>query len=172
MVNKLINSELGTAFVTDPSIALWTYVKSIWDNATGYTVPVSTAIKFDTKFGEQKGFTNFWIVENMPTFEKSQIIGGTRYEYEDVKRIQILCVGPSAKNKKWNMERHTDSLINANLTGMRTTYGIKTMNLSGWTELNMEENSKQTSMIPQKNFQTARSFATVTLRYEQEATTV
>ena len=172
MVNKLLNSRLGTAFTTDPSVALWTYVKSIWGTSTGYTVPANTAIKFDTKFGEVKGFYNFFVVENMPSSHKPQIIGANRFSVSEVKRIQIMCVGKSAKNVKWNMENHISSLINGNITGMQS-YGIDSMILSDFTEIpTTETETIKTDLQPNVGFQKTRSFATVTLRYDLESASV
>ena len=169
MVNKLINSRLSTAMPTDPSVALWTWVKSIWGTSTGYTVPANTAIKFDTKFGEFKGFYNYWIVENMPKNHKPQVLGALRFEVEEVKRIQIMCVGTSAKDTKWKMEQHTQSLINGNVTGLQTTYGIHSVILSDFQDIpTAETETVKTNLQPNTGFQKARSFATVTLRYEQE----
>ena len=173
MVNKLLNARLGTALPTDPSVALWTYVKSIWANSTGYTVPASTAIKFDTKFGENKGFFNYFIVENMPILHKPQILGASRFRTEEVKRIQILCVGTSAKDTKWKMEQHTQSLINGNVIGMQTTYGIDEILLSSFQDIPTSETEVvKTNLQPNVGFQKARSFATVTLRYDQYQTSV
>ncbi|UVF62442.1 hypothetical protein [Nitrososphaeria virus YSH_922147] len=172
MTNKLINSDLGAVFSTDPAVALWTYIKSIWTTTTGYTVPASSAIKFDTKFGEMKGFFFYFIVENMPSSIKPQILGGSRYSVEEVKRIQILCIGKSAKDTKWKMEQHILSLLNSNLTGMTATYGIKVMNISEFQEIpTSETDDKITGLQPNTGFHKARSFATVRLRYELESTT-
>lgn len=169
MVNKLINSRLGTALTTDPSVALWTYIKSIWGTSTGYTVPVNTAIKFDTKFGEMKGFYNYFVVENMPKSVKPTVLGAARFHTDEVKRIQILCVGTSAKNTKWNMEQHIQSLVNGNVTGM-WSYGIDEMILSDFQEIPTSESETiKTNLQPNTGFQKARSFATVTLRYDQES---
>jgi hypothetical protein len=171
MVNKLLNSDLGAVFSTDPSIALWTYIKSIWGTTTGYTVPANTAIKFDTKFGEMKGFYNYFIVENMPSSIKPQCLGGSRYSVEEVKRVQILCIGKSAKSVKWNMEQHILSLVNSNLTNMASTYGIKIMNISEFQEIPTSETEDvKTGLQPNTGFHKARSFATVRLNYELEST--
>lgn len=172
MTNKLINSDLGAVFSTDPSVALWTYIKSIWGTTTGYTVPANTAIKFDTKFGSGKGFFNFFVVENMPSSIRPQTVGGSRYTVEEVKRIQIMCIGTSAKDTKWKMEQHILSLLNSNLSGMTATYGIKIMNISEFQEIPTSETEQTiTNLQPNTGFQKARSFATVRLRYELESTT-
>lgn len=173
MVNKLINSRLGAVFSTDPAVGLWTWLKSVWTTSTGYSVPAAAAIKFDTKFGEQKGFLNFVIVENMPSATTPQTLGGERYETVDTKRIQILCIGTSAKNTKWLIERHINSLINSNPTGMQATYGINEIQLSDFTDIGntVENDAKITTLQPTRDFQRARSRATVTLKYEEEATT-
>lgn len=179
MTNKLLNSRLDAVFSTDPAVALWTYVKSIWNTATGYTTVPDygvasgsiTKIKFDTKFGQAKGFQNYWIVENMPNLVKPQILGASRYVYEDVKRVQIFCIGPNSKNTKWLMERHTDSLINGNPTGMQATYGIDTIQISNFQDIPVEEPDSEVSNLQPNKFYKARSFATVTLKYEQYSTT-
>ena len=173
MVNKLLSTRLGTALPTDPSVALWTYVKSIWGSSTGYTVPANTAIKFDTKFGDFKGFFNYFIVENMPKITKPQVLGAGRFHTDEVKRIQIMCVGTSAKDTKWKIEQHIQSLINGNITGMQTTYGIDEMILSDFQEIpTSESDTFKTDMQPNTGFQKARSFATVTLKYDQYQTAV
>jgi len=166
MVNKLLNSRLSAAFTTDPSVALWTYIKSIWGTVTGYTVPAVATVKFDTKFGEQKGFFYFVIVENMPENIKPLQIGAATFMYESVKRLQIFCIGPSAKDKKWKMERHIESLINGDLRGMQTTYGINSVTISQFSELPGEGETNQKNESPTKDFQVARSYALVTLRHE------
>jgi len=171
MTNKLVNARLNAVMPTDPAVALWTWLKSVWGTTTGYTVPASTAIKFDTKFGEQKGFLNFVIVENMPTIVKPMTLGGARYSNEEVKRIQIISTGTSAKNTKWNMERHIDSLINGNPTGMQTTYGMNEIQCGTFSEIGTgETEQKITALQPNRAFQRVRSFAEVTLKYDQVAT--
>lgn len=173
MVNKLINSTLGTAFTVDVDKALWTYIKSLWGNSTGYTVPAASAIKFDTKFGSTKGFFYYFVVENMPSTIKPQTLGGSRYQVEEVKRIQLMAVTTDAKAKLRSMENHLISLLNSNLTGMQTTYGIKVMNISSFQEISTSETEEKiTGLKPNSGFQKARSFATVRLSYELESTTV
>jgi len=172
LTEKLLNARLNAVFSTDPAVGLWTWLKSVWDTTTGYTVPAKTAIKFDTKFGSMKGFYNYIIVENMPTIVTPQTLGGSRYENTEVKRIQILCVGTSAKNTKWNMERHIDSLINGNPTGMQTTYGINTIQCGTFSEIGTgEDDPTVTKLQPNRAFQRVRSFAEVELKYEQVGTT-
>jgi hypothetical protein len=172
MTEKLINSRLGAVFSTDPAVALWTWVKSVWGTSTGYSVPANTAIKFDTKFGDMKGFLNYFIVENMPSVITPQVLGGTRTAVEEVKRIQILCIGTAAKNTKWLMERHIDSLINSNRTGMQATYGIDEISLDSFTDIATGEGEEQkTGLFPNRAHQRVRSFANVTMKYQQEATT-
>lgn len=171
MVDKLLNAQLGAVFPTDPAVALWTYVKAQWTTVTGYSPPAVSLIKFDTKFGSQKGFYNYFIVENMPQDVKPQTIGGARYRYNDVKRVQILCVGPSAKNNKWLMEQHIDSIINANPRGMITTYGIDEIQLTSFTDVVGESDTQITGMMPNKADQVARSRALVYLIYDKYATT-
>lgn len=172
MTNKLLNSDLGAVFTVDPAVGLWTYIKSIWTTATGYTVPAASAIKFDTKFGEMKGFYNYFVVENMPSSIKPQVLGGSRYTVEEVKRIQILCIGKSAKDTKWKMEKHIESLLNGNLLGMQGTYGIKVMNISSFQDIpTSETESAITGLQPNTGFHKARSFAVVRLQYELESTT-
>jgi len=173
LVNKLINSRLGTVFTTDPAVTLWTIIKNNWTNSTGYTVPTQATVKFDTKFGEFKGFFYYVIIENMPTFVTSQILGNSRYLYEDKKRLQILAIGSDAKDKKWKMERHIESIINGNPTLAQTTYGIDVVTISEFTEIPTDETEATTTNLnPTKGFHKARSFATVTLRWEQEATAI
>jgi len=167
MVNILKNSRLNAAFTTDPSVALWTYIKSIWGTTTGYSPPASATVKFDTKFGEQKGFFYFVIIENMPETIKPLQIGAATFMYDAVKRLQIFCIGPTAKDKKWKMERHIESLINADLKGMQTTYGINSVRISQFTELPGEVESEQKNESPTKEFQVARSYALVSMTFEQ-----
>ena len=157
MSNKLINSRLGTVFSTDPAVTLWTVIKNNWTNSTGYTVPAQATVKFDTKFGEFKGFFYFVIVENMPNIVKPQTLGNSRYVYEDKKRVQILAIGSDAKDKKWKMERHIDSIVNGNPTLAQTTYGIDVVTLSDFTEIPTDENDVSiTGLTPTKGFHQAR----------------
>ena len=165
----MLNARLGTVQTVDNAVGLWTYLKSIWTTTTGYTVPAVADIRFDTKFGEQKGKYNFVIVENMPQTIKPQILGGERDTIHDVKRIQIMCLGPSAKNNKWLMEKHIDSLLNGNKTGMQTTYGIDEMLLSEFVEIPVQPDPNITSLMPTKIDQ-ARSRALITLKYDNYAT--
>jgi hypothetical protein len=171
MVNKLLNARLSAVTPTDHAIALWTILSNNWTTSTGYSPPAASTIKFDTKFGAFKGKSNYVIVENMPTMIKSQVLGNTRYQYEDKKRIQILCHGPSAKNNKWLIEKHIDSILNGNPTILQTTYGIDFVSISDFTEIPSETEDMKTNMTPNITDQTARSFATVTLQYETYATT-
>lgn len=173
MVNKLVNSRLGAVFTTDPAVALWTVIKNNWTQVTGYDtlVPAQATVKFDTKFGELAGFNYYVIVENMPNLVKPQTLGGSRYQYEDVKRLQIMAVGPSAKDKKWKMERHIDSLINGNPTLAQTTYGIDVLQLSDFTEIPVTSDTNTTNFQPVAVTQ-ARSFATVRMYWEQESQTI
>lgn len=172
MVDKLLNAQLAAVFSVDPAVALWTYVKAQWTTVTGYSPPVVGLIKFDTKFGSQKGYFNYFIVENMPQAIKPQTLGGARYRYNDVKRVQILCVGPSAKNNKWLMEQHIDSIINANARGMQTTYGMDEIQLTSFTDVVGETDVQITGLMPNKEDQVARSRALVTLIYDKYATAV
>src|SRR3989304_285169 len=166
MVNKLLVAQLGTAFTVDPSVGLWTYLKSIWGTSTGYAVPAVGSVKFDTKFGEQKGFYNFVIIENMPQTIKPQILGAGRFRYNDVKRIQVMCLGPSAKNNKWLMEKHIESLLNGNVTGMQPTYGIDEMILTEFSEIFVQPDPNITALMPTK-IDMARSRALITLIYDE-----
>ena len=172
MVEKLLNARLAAVFTTDPAVGLWTYVKAHWTDVTGYSPPVVGLIKFDTKFGSAKGFYNYFIVENMPQDVKPQTLGGARYRYNDVKRVQILCVGTSAKNNKWLMEQHIDSIINGNPTGMQTTYGIDEFLLTSFTDIVGESDVQITGLMPNKADQVARSRALVNLMYDKYATAV
>src|SRR3990172_13028714 len=172
MVDKLLIAQLGAVFTVDPAVALWTYVKAQWTTVTGYSPPVVSLVKFDTKFGEMKGFYNYFIVENMPQAIKPQTLGGSRYRYNDVKRVQILCVGKSAKNNKWLMEQHIDSILNGNPMGMITTYGIDEVQLTNFTDVIGESYVQITGLMPIKEYQVARSRALVTLLYDKYATAV
>ena len=173
----MLNARLDAVQTADNAVGLWTYVKSIWGTATGYTTVPDyglsgssvTKIKFDTKFGDViKGYYNFFIVENMPQEIKPQIIGGGRDTITDVKRVQIMCLGPSCKNNKWLMEKHIDSLINGNKTGMQTTYGIDWMVLSQWQEIPVSTEADTTQLKGMKIDQ-ARSSALVTLKSDNYA---
>lgn len=170
MPNKLLNARLDAVQTVDDAVALWTYIKSIWTTTTGYAPPAVSLVKFDTKFGDMKGFLNYFIVENMPNSIKPQTIGGSRYRYEEAKRVQIMCIGPSAKNNKWLMEKHIDSLVNGNLTGMQTTYGIDFMQLSEFNEIPGETEANISGLEPTKKYQVSRSSALVTLFHEAYST--
>ena len=63
MVNKLLNARLSAVLTGDTSVSLYTWLSANWATSTGYTVPLSTAIKFDTKFGSTKGFFNYIIID-------------------------------------------------------------------------------------------------------------
>lgn len=171
MTNKLLNSRL-TAITPDPSISFDTWLSANWSTTTGYTVPASSAIKIDTKFGSTKGFFNYIIIEEMPKKISPQTIGSGRYTNVEVKRIQIMCIGTTAKVTKWNMERHIESLVNGNPTGMQTTYGIDWIQLTDFNEIPTSENDgTMTNLQPNTGFQKARSTAQVTMRWESEAST-
>lgn len=172
MVNKILNSRLGT-ISPDPSISFDTWLTSVWSTVTGYTVPASSAIKIDTKFGSGKGFFNFIIIEEMSKNIKPQILGSGRYVNTEVKRIQIMCIGTTAKVTKWNMERHIESLVNGNPAAMQTTYGIDWIHLTDFNEIPTSENDQTiTNLQPNTGFQKARSSALVSMRWESESTTV
>ena len=171
MVNKLLNSRLG-AVIPDPSISFDTWLTANWATVTGYTVPAITAVKIDTKFGSTKGFFNYIIIEEMPKKITPQIIGASRYVNVEVKRIQILCIGTTAKVTKWNIEKHIESLVNGNPTGMQTTYGIDWMQLTDFNEIPTSEKEETiTNLQPNTGFQKARSTAQITMRWESEAST-
>lgn len=53
------------------------------------------------------------------------------------------------------------------LQGLQTTYGIDTVQISDFTELNIPIEDNVTGLEPSKQDQRARSFATITLRWEQ-----
>ena len=144
-----------------------------WATVTGYTVPAITAIKVDTKFGSTKGFFNYIIIEEMPKKITPQIVGGSRYVNMEVKRIQIMCIGTTAKVTKWNIEKHIESLVNGNPTGMQTTYGIDWMQLTDFNEITTSENDETiTNVQPNTAFQKARSTAQITMRWESESSSV
>ena len=171
MVNKLLNSRL-TAITPDPSISFDTWLSANWSTTTGYTVPALSAIKVDTKFGSTKGFFNYIIIEEMPKKITPQTIGAGRYTNVEVKRIQIMWIGTTAKVTKWNMERHIESLVNGNPTGMQTTHGIDWIQLTDFNEIPTSENDgTMTNLQPNTGFQKARSTAQVTMRWESEAST-
>jgi len=166
MVNKLLNAQLSGVFTVDPAVALWTFIKNNWGTVTGYTVPVVANVKFDTKFGDMIGY-NFVIVENMPVDIKPQILGAGRFRYNDTKRIQIMCEGTSAKNTKWNMERHIDSIINGNVTGMQATFGIDEVLLSEFVEIPVGVTETDITQRKASRVLTARSRALATLIFDQ-----
>ena len=172
MTYKLINSRLG-AVIPDPSISFDTWLTANWATVTGYTVPAISAIKIDTKFGSTKGFFNYIIIEEMPKKITPQIVGGSRYVNIEVKRVQILCIGTTAKVTKWNIERHIESLVNGNPTDMQTTYGIDWMQLTDFNEIPTSETEQAiTNLQPNTGFQKARSTAQITFRWESEASSV
>ena len=172
MVNKLLNSRLN-AVIPDPSISFDAWITANWSTVTGYTVPAISAIKVDTKFGSTKGFFNYIIIEEMPKKITPQIVGSGRYTNVEVKRIQIMCIGTTAKVTKWNMERHIESLVNGNPTAMQTTYGIDWIQLTDFNEIPTSETDETiTNMQPNTGFQKARSTAQITMRWESEASSV
>ena len=172
MVNKLLNSRLGTV-IPDPSISFDTWLTANWATVTGYTVPAISAIKVDTKFGSTKGFFNYIIIEEMPKKIVPQTVGAGRYTNIEVKRIQILCIGTTANVTKWNIEKHIESLVNGNPTGMQTTYGIDWMQLTDFNEIPTSETDQSiTNLQPNTGFQKARSTAQITLRWESESSSV
>lgn len=136
-------------------------------------MPALSAIKVDTKFGSTKGFFNYIIIEEFPKKITSQMVGASRYTSVEVKRIQILCIGTTAKVTKWNIERHIESLVNGNPTGMQTTYGIDWIQLTEFNEIpTSETDSTITNLQPNTGFQKARSSALITMRWESEASSV
>ncbi len=156
----------------DPSVGLHIWLKSVWATVTGYTVPITNKIKFDTKFGSGKGFFNFILVEEMPKNITPQTLGSGRYNNIEIKRIQILCIGTDAKTTKFNMEKHIESLINGNPTAMQATYGIDTIHVESFTEIPTSETDNTiTELMPTTGFQKARSVSQVSMKYEQEFTT-
>ena len=172
MVNKLVNSRL-TDITPDPSKSLDSWLTANWGTVTGYTVPSIGSIKIDTKFGPFKGFYNYIVIEEMPKRISPQTVGAGRYVNTEVKRVQILCIGTDAKTTKWNMERHIESLINGNVTGMQATYGIDTIQLSEFNEIPTDEtDSIITNLKPNRGFQKTRSSAQVTMRWESESVTI
>ena len=172
MTNKLLNSRLN-AVIPDPSISFDTWLSANWSTVTGYTVPAISAIKVDTKFGSTKGFFNYIIIEEMPKKITPQTVGANRYTNVEVKRIQIMCIGTTAKVTKWNMERHIESLVNGNPTGMQSTYGIDWIQLTDFNEIPTSETDETiTNMQPNTGFQKARSTAQISMRWESESTTV
>ena len=172
MVNKLLNSRLG-AIIPDPSISFDTWLTANWAVSTGYTVPTIDKIKVDTKFGSTKGFFNYIIIEEMPKKITPQIVGAGRYTNIEVKRIQIMCIGTTAKVTKWNMEKHIESLVNGNPTSMQTTYGIDWIQLTDFNEIPTSETDETISnMQPNTGFQKARSTAQISMRWESEASSV
>ena len=109
----------------------------------------------------------------MPKSIKSQTVGNGRYTNTEVKRIQIMCIGTAAKTTLYNIEKHIESLVNGNPTGMQTTYGIDWISLSDFTDIPTSENDDTiTNLQPNTGFQKARSKATITLRFETEASTI
>src|SRR3990167_2319195 len=172
MVNKLLNSRLS-AITPNVSDSFDTWITANWSQVTGYTVPASSAIKIDTKFGSGKGFFNFLIIEEMPKKTSSQTLGNGRYTITEVKRIQIMCVGTTAKTTKYNMEKHIESLVNGNPTAMQTTYGIDWITLTDFNEIPTSETDETiTNLQPNTAFQKARSTALITFRYETETSTI
>jgi len=171
MTNKLVNSRLGTV-IPDSSVSFDTWLTANWTTSTGYTVPAASAIKIDRKFGSGKGFFNFIIIEEMPKKIMPQTVGAGRFVNTEVKRIQIMCIGTDAKTTKWNMERHIESIVNGNITGMQTTYGIDWIQLSEFNEIPTSETDQTlTNLQPNTGFQKARSTALLTMRWESESTT-
>jgi len=163
MTNTLKVARLDGPFTIDPSIGLWTWLKDNWTNATGYTVPDKTLIKFDVKFGDFIGY-NFVIVESMNNKATTVSLGKQWVMYNDIKRLQIMCRGTNSVNNRFQMEQHIDTLINSNPSGMQTTYGIDIMGISSFTKIpDMSEqemnNQQQTKVL------TSRSYALVDLNY-------
>ena len=157
---------------TNPSVALHVWLTSLWTTTTEYTVPAAASVKFDIKFGSTKGFFYFIVIENMPTSIRKQILGASRVAVTETKRLQILSIGTTAEDKHWNMEKHIDSLINGNITGLQTTYGINEVGISEFREIPTDENDGViTNMQPNTGFHKVRSYALVTMTYEEESTT-
>jgi hypothetical protein len=109
----------------------------------------------------------------MPKKITPQIVGASRYVNVEVKRIQILCIGTTAKVTKWNIEKHIESLVNGNPTDMQTTYGIDWMQLTDFNEIpTSETDGTITNLQPNTGFQKARSTAQITMRWESESSAV
>lgn len=163
MVNKLLNAQLSAVFSQDPTISLKNYLSTNWATVTGYSPPAAAAIKFDTKFGSFTGF-NLVIIEEMPKSVESQIVGKGRTRVTETKRLQIWCRGSSAKNNRYLMEKHIDSLINSNPTGL-TSDGIDEMHLDDFTEIPQITDDEINKAQPQRQ-EVWRSRATVRLVYD------
>lgn len=170
MVNKILNSVLGAVFSQDPSITLYTYLSTNWTAVTGYTPPAANLVKFDTKFGAMKGFYNWVIVEKMVDRHKAQTLGQSRFDNEVVRRLQVMCKGPSARNNRYIIEKHIESLLNGNVTGMQAD-GIKTVMISDFQEIPTQSDSDVTRLKPTKDDH-VRSFATVVMKYDSEIATI
>lgn len=163
MVNKLLTAQLGTAFTQDPSISLKSYLSTNWTTSTGYSVPTAANVKFDTKFGSFTGF-NLVIIEDMPKTSQAQTLGKSRTRNTETKRIQIWCRGTSGKNNRYLMEKHIDSLINGNITGLQAN-GIDLMELDDFTEIPQITDDEINKAQPQRQ-EVWRSRATVRLVYD------
>lgn len=161
-------AQLGGPFTQDPVVSLFTYLKNNWTQATGYSPPAASAIKFDSKFGLVTGFNNYVIVERMPATEEDQTVGKTRKRVYDNMIIQIYCQGSSAINNRWLMEMHIRSIIDANPTALRTN-GIDEIGITTFQPIltDYEKDSDITDRAPaNKGLWISRSRAKVELIYD------
>lgn len=126
---------------------------------------VAGNINFDTKFSRMDKLYHV-IIEPMPIQSKFNGTGGSRYSVKDQKRIQILCKGFSAKDKKWKLEQQIYSMINANIRGMITD-GIEEAFITDFQEIAVDSDDLMSTGLAQPKVATiARSRALVTLQYD------
>lgn len=163
MVNKLLNAQLSAVFSQDPSISLKSWLSTNWTTTTGYSPPAAALVKFDTKFHSFTGM-NLVIIEEMPKTTESQTLGKGRTRVTETKRLQIWCRGSSAKNNRYLMEKHIDSLINGNPTGLQSD-GIDEMHLDDFTEIPQITDDEINKAQPQRQ-EVWRSAAQVRLAYD------
>src|SRR3990167_5756709 len=116
---------------SDTSVGLKSFLS---DNYT-LSAPAKASVNFDTKMDRLEK-ENHIIVTRMPNTAKHELLGGGRYRYLDVKRVQVICTGHSALNNRYLIEQHLDDIINANIKGMQATYGIDEIQITNFTAIN------------------------------------
>lgn len=164
-LNQWKVAQLATPFVTDPQIALKSFLSTHWADYNAGITPSATAIKFDTKFGDASKMFAV-IVEKMPTVQKPEgtTLGKSRQRVYDNYRIQIFARGFSSINDAWKMKENIDSLLGANPTAMRSD-GIDEIELGDFERINLDENNPNTGQA--KPTLICRYVAVCTLIYDK-----
>lgn len=144
----------------DTSVDLKTFISDNYD----LSAPAKTSVNFDTKMARLEK-ENHVIITRMPKASKHELLGGGRRRYTDVKRVQVICTGHSALNNRYLIEQELEDIINANIRGMQTTYGIDEIEITSFTAFNTFTDQQMDNLEAEAKA-TARSFAEVIMKYD------